>query len=86
MNDAIIVALITGACAVVSQIIISAKSTKELYSKLELADEKIKGELGVIHTELGNLREQVEKHNNMVERTYKLEQEVALLKAANAER
>lgn len=91
MNEAVIVALITGACAVISQIIISAKSTKELYAKLdkqsELADEKIKGEIAVIHTEISELRKTVEKHNGIVEKTYKLEQAVAvqdeMLKVAN---
>ncbi len=80
MSEAIIVALITGLCAVVSQIIISATSTKELYSKLDeqskLADERIKGDLAVIRTELNELRKTVEKHNTVIERTYQVEQEL----------
>lgn len=91
MNEAVIVALITGACAVISQIIISAKSTKELYAKLdkqsELADEKIKGEIAVIHAEISELRKTVEKHNGVLERVYKLEQSDAvqeeMIKVAN---
>lgn len=91
MNEAIAAALITGVCAVISQIIISAKSTKELYAKLdkqsELADEKIKGEIAVIHAEISELRKTVEKHNGVLERVYKLEQSDAvqeeMIKVAN---
>lgn len=79
MSEAIIVALITGACAVISQIVISATSTKELYAKLDeqskIADERIKTDLAVIRTEVAELRKTVEKHNSMVERTYRLEQD-----------
>ena len=83
-SDAIIVALITGACAVISQIVISAKSTRELYSKLdkqsEIADERIKSELAVIKVEMAELRKQVEKHNSVVERTYSIEKELEVQK------
>lgn len=75
------VALITGGLAVLGEIIVSAKSTKELYAKLdkqsEIADERIRGEIAVIHTEITELRKNVEKHNSVIERTYNLEKEVA---------
>lgn len=81
MSDAIIVALITGAVAVIGDIIISAKNTRDLYAKLdkqsELADERIKGEIAVIRTEITDLRKTVEKHNSVIERTYRLETEMA---------
>ena len=81
MSEPIIVALITGACAIVAQLIISAKSTSELYSKLEkqseVKDTELKGEIAVIRTEIAELRKNVEKHNTVVERTYNLECEVA---------
>ena len=91
MSEAIIVALITGFCAVVSQIVISATSTKELYSKLneqsKLADEHIKGDLAVIRTELNELRKTVEKHKSVIERTFTIEQELKVqdekIKVAN---
>ena len=80
MNDAVIVALITGAVAVIGDIIISAKNTRDLYAKLdkqsEIADERIKGEIAVIKTEITELRKTVEKHNTVIERTYRLEAEV----------
>lgn len=79
--NAIIVALITGACAVIGEIILSAKNTRELYAKLdkqsEIADERMKDEIAVIHTEISELRKQVEKHNSVIERTFNLEKEVA---------
>lgn len=81
MSDAIWVALITGTLAIVGDIIISAKNTKELYAKLdkqsEIADERIKSEIAVIKTEIASLRKTVEKHNSVIERTYRLETEVA---------
>lgn len=77
MPESVWVAVITGALAIIGDIIISARSTKDLYAKLdkqsELADERIKGEIAVIHTEINELRKTVERHNSVVERTYKLE-------------
>ena len=81
MDTAIIVAIITGGLAIVGDIIISAKNTKALYAELdkrsEISDEKIKGEIAVIRTEIADLRKNVEKHNTVIERTYRLETEVA---------
>lgn len=82
MSEAIIVALITGACAIGAQIASSAKLTKELYAKLdkqtELSDERLRGEILLVKAEIEDLRKTVEKHNNMIERTYKLEKAVAV--------
>ena len=81
MYDAIIVALITGAFAVIGEIIVSAKNTRELYAKLdkqsEISDERIHGEIAVIRQEISELRKNVEKHNQVVERVYNLEVETA---------
>lgn len=82
MSEAIIVALITGGCAVLSQVFISARSTRDLFAKLneqsQLADAEIKGEIAVIKTEISDLRQEVAKHNGVIERTYKLEQATAV--------
>lgn len=82
MTEAIIVALITAGAAVLSQIVISARSTKDLFAKLneqsQLADAEIKGEIAVIKTEISDLRQEVAKHNGVIERTYKLEQASAV--------
>lgn len=81
MNDAVLVALITGVLAVIGEVIVSARNTKELYAKLdknsEIADERIKGEIAVIHAEIKELRTNVEKHNSVIERVYNLEVETA---------
>lgn len=91
MDTAIYVALITGACAVIGNVIVSARTTKELFAKMdkrsELADQKLEGEMStfraevngkleVMETEIKQLRTAVEKHNGVVERTFKLEQRV----------
>lgn len=92
MSDAIWAALIAGAVAIIGDIIISARNTKELFSKLdkksEMADKELKNEMAVFKTEvkgeitllkneIGELRKATEKHNGVVERTYHLETEVA---------
>lgn len=81
MSSTILAALITGACAVIAEIIIAAKNTREMYAKLdkqsELADTRILAKIEVIQTEITELRKQVEKHNGVIERTYALEKEQA---------
>lgn len=78
MSEAIIVALITGACAIGAQLIISRQSSKELYAKLdkqsELSDANLKGEIAVIRTELTNLATEVHKHNGFADRIPALEE------------
>lgn len=77
MNDAIIVALI----ALCGQVIIAVISNSGLISKLdkqsEVADTRIQGEMSVIKTEVQTLREEVQKHNQVISRTYELEKQVA---------
>ena len=95
MSDAIWVAFITGALEIVGDIIISARNTKDLFSRLdkrsEMADQELKGEMSVFKAEvkgeisllkqdMTELRKAVEKHNSVVERTYSLEKEVAQIK------
>lgn len=85
MSDAIKVAIITGTFALIGTLISNwlnmNKITTELYAKLdkqsELSDERIKGEIAVLKTEIGTLSKKVEKHNSVIERTYNLEKEVA---------
>ena len=91
MGDAIVVALITGACAIIAQLIISKSSAKDLYAKLdkqsELSDAKIHEEIAVIKQDVASLREDTRKPNGMIERTYKLEERVSVaeekIKVAN---
>ena len=83
MSDAIIVAIITGACAVVAQLIISKSSAKELYAKLdkpsEVNDQKLDAKLeryqAVTDEKISELTREVRAHNGHQERIAVLERE-----------
>ena len=87
MSEAIVVALITGACAIIAQIIISMRTTKDLYSKLdkdsELSDAKIQAKLekhqAVTDTKIEELTREVRAHNNFASRIPVLEEKVTRL-------
>lgn len=82
--EAIIVALITGACAVISQIIISAKSTSELYAKLdkqsEMSDQRLDAKLekyqAVTDQKIEELTREVRRHNNFAEKIPVIEEKI----------
>lgn len=80
---AVIAAFVTGACAIISQLIISRRSQHELYDKLdkqsEVNDTAIKGEIKVVQTEIAELRKSQDKHNQMIERMYSAEKDIAKL-------
>lgn len=86
MDEAVIVALITGACAVISQIIISAKSTRELYAKLdkqsEINDQKLEAKLekyqAVTDQKIEELTREVRKHNNFAEKIPVIEEKISV--------
>ena len=75
--EAIVVAVI----ALIGQIIIAAISNNGIIAKLdknsEVADTRIQGEMDVIKNDIKNLRQEVQKHNQVVSRTYDLEKQVA---------
>ena len=83
MSDAIIVAIITGACAVIAQLIISRSSSKELYAKLdkqsEINDQKLDAKLeryqAVTDTKIDELTREVRLHNGFAERIPVIEAE-----------
>ena len=77
MSDAVIVALITGACAVVSQIIISHVSSKDLFAELNKR-------LAVVDTKLEELTREVRAHNNFAQRLPVLEEKVSQLERKGA--
>ncbi len=87
MTDAIIVAIITGACAIIAQLIISKQSAKDLYAKLdkqsELADKELDGKLqkwqAVTDTKIEALTREVRSHNQFAQRMPVLEEKVASL-------
>ena len=66
MSEAIIVALITGGCGVLAQWLIGSRSRKDQQAQLEKHQ-------AVTDTKIEELTRKVEKHNNLIERTYKLE-------------
>lgn len=87
ISEAVIVAIITGACAVLAQLIISRQSSKELYAKLEKQSEqsdiKIEAKLqqyqAVTDEKLDELTREVREHNNFARRVPVLEEKVANL-------
>ena len=72
MSDAIVVALITGACAVISQLLISRANTKELYAKMDKQQ-------GIMEERIKTLTDEVKEHNNFARRMPVLEEKVANL-------
>ena len=83
MSEAVIVALITGACAVIAQLIISKQSAKDLYAELdkrsEVSDQKLDGKIEVIETKINDLTREVRQHNGHAERIATLETKVSSL-------
>lgn len=81
MSDAIIAAAISAGLALIGTIITVVKTNQNtlaaLDKKSELSDAKLESELkkhqAVTDTKIDELTKKVEKHNNMIERVYKLE-------------
>ena len=67
--ETIIVAIITGVLSLVGVIITNTNSNKKIEQQLEVHQ-------AVTETKLEALTKQVEKHNQIIERTFKLEQAV----------
>ena len=72
MTEAIIVALITAASAVVCQLVIAANSRKTM-QQAQYDSQKL------IEYKIDKLSERVDKHNSVIAWTYKLEQDYALI-------
>ena len=72
MTEAIIVALITAASAVVCQLVIAANSRKTM-QQAQYDSQKL------IEYQIDKLSERVDKHNSVIARTYKLEQDYAVV-------
>ena len=87
MSDAIIVALITGGCAVIAQIIIAIQTRKDTFAKLdknsELADARLEARLekhqAVTDTKIEELTREVREHNNFAKRVPVLEEKISQL-------
>lgn len=77
MSEAVIVALITGACAVISQLIISHVSSKDLYAEIDK-------QMAVVNTKVEELTREVREHNQFAQRMPVLEEKVSALEKKGA--
>lgn len=84
MTEAIIVAAITGLCAIGAQMVIARQSAKDLYSKLdkqsEMSDARLDAKLekymAVTDTKIDELTREVRRHNGFAERLPVLENQI----------
>ena len=87
MTDAVIVALVTGACAVISQLVVSKVNNEKLFDELkrqsEITDTKLEGKLEtlsqVTDTKITELTREVRMHNDFAKRMPVLEEKVQQL-------
>lgn len=84
MNDAIIVALITAAAAIMGNLIISRKSTQEMGHKLEINQRemthKLETQQAVTDTKIEELTREVRAHNNFAQRMPVVEEQIKSIK------
>ena len=76
MRDAIIVAIITGACTIIVQLIISRTSSSDLFAKL---NGKLEKHQAVTDTKIDELTREVREHNNFARRVPVLEEQIKQL-------
>ena len=76
MDAAIWVSIITGGLSLAGVIITNVSSNRKIEQQLEVS-------MAITNTRIENLTKTVEKHNQVLERTFKLEQAVADLKGGN---
>lgn len=73
----IIVAIITSVLTLIGVIYTNRKDNADMLAKIrqdsEVQDTKLNGRIDVITQEIKDLTRQVEKHNQVIERTYALE-------------
>lgn len=72
MTEAIIVALITGACAIIAQMLISKAAADKMYAALDKHQ-------AVTDTKLEELTREVREHNNFARRMPVIEEKVERL-------
>lgn len=76
MDTTIAVALVSGICTGVFSVVATVLSNNKSQSVINA---KIEENNKFVDYKIEELRKQVEKHNKVIERTYKLEQEVHLI-------
>jgi hypothetical protein len=87
MPDTVVVALITGVCAVLAQLIVARLNNQKLFAELqkqsELSDVKLAGKLEaftqVTDTKIEELTREVRQHNNFAQRMPVLEEKISQL-------
>lgn len=75
MDSAIIVSIVSGVLTFLGVIVTNIGSNRKVEHQLEVSQ-------AVTNAKLEDLTKQVEKHNKVIERTFKLEQAVEDLKGA----
>jgi type IV secretory pathway VirB9-like protein len=89
LNEAIIVALITGSAAIIGNIITSRKSANEMAHKLEINQleitNKLKTQQAVTDTKIEELTREVRAHNNFAQRMPVVETEIKNLQGTVSE-
>ena len=78
MDASIIVAIVTGIVTILSVVLTTRASAKEVDAKLERQQAVFEA---VVTERIAVLTQKVERHNSVIERTYKLEQDSALHEA-----
>lgn len=84
MSDAVLVALITVTSNIILQVVLSVKQSKDLLAQLKYEsqkndmalDAKLEKYMAVQNEKIDELSRRVEKHNQVIERTYELENKV----------
>lgn len=83
MNEAIIVAIITGGAAIIGNIITARKSSREVAHKLEINQleiaNKLKTQQAVTDTKIDELTREVRAHNNFARRMPVVEDQIKTL-------
>lgn len=88
METSVLVAIITAGVSLIGTVITVLMANRQTLATIseqsKLTDENIKGKISVIETKIDELSKRVDKHNQMVERTYNLESRVAVLEKKGA--
>lgn len=88
MDTNVIVAIITAGVSLIGTVITVLMANRQTLAAMseqsKLTDENIKGKISVIETKIDEMSKRIDKHNQMVERTYNLESRVAVLEKKGA--
>ena len=84
--EGVLIAFITGGMAVIGEIVVSARNTRELYARLdkqsEIQDQKLDAKIdryiAATDVKIDELTREVRKHNNFAERVPVLEEKISV--------